>query len=244
MEFFFSKAQLSDGSVINIEADTMVKLELEFDEMNPQDIDDMEEKAMRNWVEKMGESVFWGPEQEVSLLRFGNWKGEYVRIEDGEDLVTEMDRQEAWASKHAYFYAKLVDLKSDSKVGYVVSKLAAQIADDEWASQRPIMPIVTEVTVIPESDAAAEEGCHGAVKATVVDWNTVEIPERTDLVIAPMSDIKMAKLYGIPVDDKDKEQDRDKSANRDEDGSDVDEELMQEAAEEVGDAHDDELVNL
>ena len=114
-----------------IERDTVVKLEVEFSEMDPQDLQYMEEKAVRNWVEKIGESVVWGPEQEVSLQRFDNYKGDYVRIEDGEDLVTEIDRQEGWASKHAYFYAQLVDLKSDSKVGYVVSKLAAQIADDE-----------------------------------------------------------------------------------------------------------------
>jgi hypothetical protein len=138
------------------------------------------------------------------------------------------------------------------KVGYVASKLAAQIADDEWASQRQIMPIVTEVTVISESDAAAQEGCHGATKVATVDWNAVELQERTDLVIAPMSDIEMATMFGIPVDDKDKEKDRDESempadANRNGDGSfpeDVDEELMQDAADEVDDAHDDELVNL
>ena len=232
-----------------IERDTVVKLEVEFSEMDPQDLQYMEEKAVRNWVEKIGESVVWGPEQEVSLQRFDNYKGDYVRIEDGEDLVTEIDRQEGWASKHAYFYAQLVDLKSDSKVGYVVSKLAAQIADDEWASQRQIMPIVTEVTVIPESDATAEEGSHGATSAAVVDWNVVELPERTDLLIAPMSDIEMAKLFGIPVDEKDKEKDRDESempsdANRNEDGSDVDEELMRDAADAVDDAHGDELVNL
>jgi hypothetical protein len=34
----------------------------------------MEERAMRNVVEKLSESVIWGPGQEVSLLRFENWK--------------------------------------------------------------------------------------------------------------------------------------------------------------------------
>jgi hypothetical protein len=36
-----------------------------------------------------------------------------------------------------------------------------------------------------------------------VDWNTIEINARTDLVIAPISDIEIAKLFGIPVDEKD-----------------------------------------
>ena len=35
-----------------------------------------------------------------------------------------------------------------------------------------------------------------------VDWNVVELDEPTDLVIAPMPDIEMAKLFGIPVDDR------------------------------------------
>ncbi|KAK1682213.1 hypothetical protein QYE76_043061 [Lolium multiflorum] len=212
----------------------------------------MEEKAVKNWVEKIGESVVWGPEQELSLLRFDDWKGEYVRIEDGDDLVTEIDRRDGWTSKHATFYAEIVDRKSDSKVGYVASKLAAQIVDDEWASQRQIMPIVTEVSVISESDAAAQEVCHGAANVVTVDWNAVELEERTDLVIAPMSGIEMARMYGIPVDDKDKEKDKDESempanANRTGAGSmheDVDPELMQDAADEVDDAHADELVYL
>ena len=42
-------------------------------------------------MEKIGESIFWGPEQEVALLRFDNWKGEYVRIENGEEMVDETD---------------------------------------------------------------------------------------------------------------------------------------------------------
>jgi hypothetical protein len=238
--------------VRNIEKDTFVKFEVEFSEMDAQELRSMEEKAVKNWVEKIGESVVWGPEQELSLLRFDDWKGEYVRIEDGDDLVTEIDRRDGWTSKHATFYAEIVDHKSDSKVGYLASKLAAQIADDEWASQRQIMPIVTEVSVISESDAAAQEVCHGAANVVTVDWNAVELEERTYLVIAPMSDIEMARMYGIPVDDKDKEKDKDESemsanANRTGAGSiheDVDPELMQDAAYEVDDAHDDELVNL
>ena len=99
--------------------------------MDPQVLHEIEEKAVKNWVEKIGESVLWGPEQELSLLRFDNQKGEYVRIEDGEDLVSEIDRQDGWTSKRATFFAELVDLKPDSKVGYVSSKLVGKIADDE-----------------------------------------------------------------------------------------------------------------
>jgi hypothetical protein len=51
----------------------------------------MEERAVRNVVKKLGESVIWGPKQEVSLLRFENWKGEYVKIESGEEMVDEID---------------------------------------------------------------------------------------------------------------------------------------------------------
>jgi hypothetical protein len=79
----------------------------------------LEEKALKNLVETIGESVFWGPNQEVSLLRFDNWKGEYVRIEDGEQMIAEIDEQEGWASKQVSFSTELVDLKCDSKVGYV-----------------------------------------------------------------------------------------------------------------------------
>jgi hypothetical protein len=47
----------------------------------PQELQSMGENAVKNLVEKIGESVVWGPEQEVSLLAFDDWKGEYVRIE-------------------------------------------------------------------------------------------------------------------------------------------------------------------
>ena len=125
-----------------------------------------------------------------------------MRIEDGEDMVDEIDLQDGWTSKRATFHAELIDLKCDSRVGYVPSKLASQIADDDWASQRQITPIVTELTVV--ADADAQERDNGAEKVVCVDWNTVEIAERTDLVIAPMPDTEMAKLFGIPVDDRDK----------------------------------------
>ena len=36
---------------------------------------------------KLGKAFFLGPEQEVAMLWFDNWKGEYVRIENGEEMV-------------------------------------------------------------------------------------------------------------------------------------------------------------
>jgi hypothetical protein len=53
-------------------------------------------------------------------------------MEDGEALVDKIDRQDGWTSKRATFLAELVDMKSDLVVGYVPSKLAMQIADDDW----------------------------------------------------------------------------------------------------------------
>ena len=114
---FISKVKLADGSLRNIEHDTLVSWEVDFAEIDPQDLAKQEEKAVRNVVEKIGESVPWGPQQEVALLRFEEWKGEYVRMEDGEELVNEIDRQDGWTSKRVTFLAELVDLKSDSRVG-------------------------------------------------------------------------------------------------------------------------------
>jgi hypothetical protein len=248
--FFGSKAKLSDGIVQNIETGTNVKWEVEFSEIYPQDLENMEEKAVKNFVEKIGENIIWGPDQEVSLLRFDNLMGEYVRIVNGEEMVAEIDRQDGWTSKQASFYAELVDLKFDSKVGYVASKLASQIADDEWALQRQIVPKLTEVTKLADGvDVVAQDGCHGAPNVVSVDWNLVQLEERTDLVIAPMTDIEMAKMFGISVDDRDKRKKSDKTnfpanANINSFPEDVDEELMQDAADNVDDAHDDELVNL
>ena len=123
------------------------------------------------------------------------------------------------------------------------SHLAAQMVDDDWATQRPLIPMCTELTVI--ADPIAEEGdVAGTESAVTVDWNTVELDEPTDLVIAPMPDTEMAKLFGIPVNDRDKEGERGESslpANADED---VDGHLMEEAADDVDDAHDDELVHV
>ena len=42
-----------------------------------------------------------------------------MRMEDGEELVNEIDRQDGWTSKRVTFLAELVYLKSDSRVGYV-----------------------------------------------------------------------------------------------------------------------------
>ena len=122
--FFPSTAKLVDGSMENIERDTVVKWEVDCAEIDPTELQKMEEKAVRKLVEKIGETVVWGPEQEVSLLRYDDFKGEYVRIEDGEQIIDEIDRQEGWASLRFDFFAELVDLNIDSKVGYVPSHLA------------------------------------------------------------------------------------------------------------------------
>ena len=108
MEFLPSKAKLGDGSMRDIERDTTVKWEIDFAEIDPQELQSMEEKAVKNVVEKIGESIFWGPEQEVALLRFDNWKGEYVRIEDGEDMVDEIDGQDGWTTKQTMFHQSLL----------------------------------------------------------------------------------------------------------------------------------------
>ncbi|KAE8774196.1 hypothetical protein D1007_53468 [Hordeum vulgare] len=210
----------------------------------------MKEKAVGNLVERIGESIVWGPKQEVSLQRFDHYYGEYVRIEDGESMVAEIDQQEGWAGKEVTFYAELIDLQTDSRVGYVPSKMATQLEDDEWVSQNNILALLTEPTVVAEDtgiDADGEEGTHGARKI-VVDWNVVELNEKTDLVITPISDIDMAEMFGIQVDDKDKEKDDSslsadgntgpRNANEDE------EELMRKAADDVDDTDDKELVCL
>jgi hypothetical protein len=69
-----------------------MRWEVDFGEIGPQELHNMEEQAVRNVVEKLGESVIWGLGQEVLLIRFENWKGEYVRIESGEEMVDEIDR--------------------------------------------------------------------------------------------------------------------------------------------------------
>ena len=250
MEFFPCKAKLSDGSVQDIDRDTTVRLDVELADFDPQELENMEEKAVSNLLERIGESVVWGPEQEVSLQRFDNHKGEYVRIEDGEAMVAEIDQQEGWESKQVTFYAEIIDLQTHSRVGYVPSKMAAQVEDEEWVSRKKMLALLTEPTILAEDtgiDADGEEGNHAARKI-VVDWNVVELNEKTDLVITPISDIDMAQMFGIQVDDKDKEKDDNSSPadgntgprNADED----EEELMREAADDVDDANDNELVCL
>jgi hypothetical protein len=79
-------------------------------------------------------------------------------------MVDEIDRQDGWTTKEATFRAELIDLKSDSKVGYVASKLASQMSDDAWASRSQVLPIRTEVTVLDEGADAETDGI-------CVDWN-------------------------------------------------------------------------
>ena len=74
---------------------------------------------------------------------------------------------------------------------------------------------------------------------TVVDWNSVELQDLTDLVIAPLADTEMAKFFGIPLDEKEKE--RNEAAG----SEDVDPELMKEAADDdVDDDNDGETINV
>ena len=228
----------------------MVEWDVPSADIDPQELERMEEEAVRNVVDKIGESVVWGPKQEVSLLAFDDWKQEYVRIETGEEMVEEIDRRDGWTSRSVLFLAQLIDLNPASRVGYVASKLACQIVEDDWATQMQIMPLVTELAVL-SGEAGAEEAVNHVEEVVSIDWNTVEISDRTDLVIAPMSDIQMATMFGIPVDEKDKEKEKDeaaddgnrqsRTANADAD-ADIDSELMHDAAVEVGDGHDDELI--
>jgi hypothetical protein len=216
-----------------------VLLDANCSEIDPQELQSMEEKAVQNLMQKIGETVFWGPDHEVPLLRFDNWAGEYVRMEDGEQLVDEIDQQEGWASKEVTIYVELVDLNHDSKVGYVPSKMAEQMVDDQWVAQQQIVPMVTDPTVLGEEIWA---------RKVVVDWNVVELNGSTDLVIAPISDIAMATMFGIPVDDRNKEKDDNSlpaDGNTNATTENVDqEELMREAVDDVDDADDNELVSL
>jgi hypothetical protein len=112
------------------------------------------------------------------------------------------------------------------------------------------MPIVTELTVLTEEeDADSVASDNIAKKIVYVDWNTVEINVHTDLVIAPISDIEMAKLFGIPVDEKDEEKEKEREEDTDVENihssnADIDPELMQNVVDDVNDAHEDELVKF
>jgi hypothetical protein len=70
IKFFPSKAVLIDGSMREIERDTMVEWDVPSADIDPQELERMEEEAVRNVVDKIGESAVWGPKQEVSLLAF------------------------------------------------------------------------------------------------------------------------------------------------------------------------------
>ena len=59
VNFFPSKAKLVDGSIQNIERDTIVKWEVEFTEIDPQILQNMGETAVKKWVEKIGENIVW-----------------------------------------------------------------------------------------------------------------------------------------------------------------------------------------
>ncbi|KAE8768127.1 hypothetical protein D1007_60436 [Hordeum vulgare] len=106
-----------------------------------------------------------------------------------------------------------------------------------------------EVTVLPEV-VDAEEGSDGVARVVSVDWISVELNDPTDLGIAPMDDTEMDKFFGIPLADEDKEaKDGESSmptytyATRDR-TEDVDGQLNEDVADDVDDAHDDELVNV
>ena len=53
------------------------------------------------------------------------------------------------------------------------------------------MPIVTELAVLG-GEAGAEEAVEEVVS---IDWNTVEISDRTYLVIAPVSEWKLCLVF-------------------------------------------------
>jgi hypothetical protein len=165
--------------------------------------------------------------------------GEYVIIEDGEQSIDEIDQQKGCASKQVTIYVELVDLNQDFKVGYVPSKMAAQMVEDQWVAQQQIVPMVTKPTLLGEETWA---------RKVVVYWNVVEVNESTDLVIAPISDIVMATMFGIPVDDRDKEKDDNyllADGNTNAATKNVhQEEQMREVADDVDDADDNEIASL
>ena len=97
------------------------------------------------------------------------------------------------------------------------------------------------------------EGADADAGVVCVDWNSVKLADTTDLVIAPMEDTEMAGCLGIPVDNRDKEKEKKKKKSDDKNDTgegnknrfeDVDKELMEEAAADVDDEHDDELVTV
>ncbi|KAE8789523.1 Wall-associated receptor kinase 3 [Hordeum vulgare] len=113
------------------------------------------------------------------------------------------------------------------------------------------MPMcMSKVTVIHGADQDAQEGCDGAARVVCVDWDSVQLEDTTDLVIAPMVDTEMAKLFGIrvdPVDDQDEEERGESTLPNDANidaCEDVDGQLMKDVADDVDNAHNDELVSV
>ncbi|KAE8782445.1 hypothetical protein D1007_44109 [Hordeum vulgare] len=107
-----------------------------------------------------------------------------------------------------------------------------------------------EVTGIQGVDQDAEEGCDGAARVVCVDWDSIQLEDTTDLVIAPMADTEMAKFFGIPVNlvvDQDAEERGESSLPNDANidaCEGVDEQLMKDVADDVYDAHNDEFVSV
>ncbi|KAE8768116.1 hypothetical protein D1007_60445 [Hordeum vulgare] len=107
-----------------------------------------------------------------------------------------------------------------------------------------------EVIVIQGADQDAKQGCDGATRVIRVDWDSVQLEDTTILVIAPMADSEMANFFGIPldpVDDQDAEE-RGKSSLPNDSNidacEDVDGQLMKDVADDIDDAHNDELVSV
>jgi hypothetical protein len=68
------------------------------------------------------------------------------------------------------------------------------MSDDDWASQRQMVPIRTEV--IDNNGADVGPGVD-AWASVCVDWNSVELDEPTDLIITRMADTEMAKILAF-----------------------------------------------
>ena len=59
VKIFSSKAKLADGSVRQIERGTVVRWDVEFGEIDPQELQKLEEQAVKNVIRKLGR-VFFG----------------------------------------------------------------------------------------------------------------------------------------------------------------------------------------
>jgi hypothetical protein len=57
IQFFPSKPNSDDGSVRKIERDTIMRWEFTFGEIDPQELQNMEEMAVWNMKEKLGKSA-------------------------------------------------------------------------------------------------------------------------------------------------------------------------------------------